>query len=155
MQFINYLSASIISFLGLLAGIILIRIAPEEQKPLRRYFAASKKILLLLIFAFVAFYYSKNITYFLMLSAFFALSITIEYRIHNELKKSMIISAALGAIFFLSSANQNLFIIESSLIFIYGIPTASLIYTRKEKNHYKILLYNIAFLIVANISYFA
>ena len=154
MQFINYFSASIISFLGLLAGIILIRIAPEEQKPLRKYFAASRWILLLLIFAFVAFYYSKNVFYLLVLFACFVLAVLIEYKIRNELKKSMIISTALGAIFFLSSSNPNLFIIESSLIFLYGIPTASLIYSRKEKNHYKILLYSISFLLVANISYF-
>jgi len=53
MQFTNYFFASIISFLGLLIGIILVKIAPEEQKTLQKKFSLARKFLLLLIFIFV------------------------------------------------------------------------------------------------------
>ena len=52
MEFINYFFASIISFLGLAAGILLIKIAPEEQKPLKKYFEICRKSILILIFLF-------------------------------------------------------------------------------------------------------
>ena len=154
MQFITYFSASIISYLGLLIGIILIKIAPEEQKPLHRHFTILRYLLLFLIFLFAAFYYSNNIFFLFILVAYFLLIIFIEHKLNDMAKKSMIISGSLGAVFHLSSVNPNLFVIESSLLLLYGIPTASLIYKIRERNHYKLLLYNSAFLFVANLLYF-
>jgi len=43
MQFINYLFASLVSFFGLAIGILLIKIAPEEQKPLKTYLAPLRR----------------------------------------------------------------------------------------------------------------
>ena len=91
MQFITYLSASIISFLGLLVGVILIRIAPEEQKPLHKYFEISRQILLFLIFAFIAFYYSSSVFYISILAAYFIFSIIVEYKSQDLMKKSIIL----------------------------------------------------------------
>ena len=152
MQFINYFFISIISFLGSLIGIMLVKIAPEEQKPLQKYFILLRKILLLLIFVFVIFYYINDKFNLIILLLFFIFSLLIEYKINYLLKKSIIIYLLLGIIFFLSSKNTNLFTIESSLIFLYGLPTASLIYN--NKNQYKIIFYNIGFIIIANILYF-
>src|SRR3989344_163811 len=154
MQFLTYLLASVVSFLGLLAGIMLILIAPEEQKPLHNYFRISRQALLLLIFAFVAFYYSGSAFYLPILLAYFIFAAVIEYKLDDFPRKSMILSAALGVVFYLSYANFNLFAIESSLILLYFMPTASMICSRKKKSHYKLLFYNAGFLIVANLLYF-
>jgi len=154
MQFLTYLLASVVSFLGLLAGIMLILIAPEEQKPLHNYFRISRQALLLLIFAFVAFYYSGSAFYLPILLAYFIFAAVIEYKLDDFPRKSMILSAALGVVFYLSYANFNLFAIESSLILLYFIPTASMIYSKKKKSHYKLLFYNAGFLMVANLLYF-
>ena len=154
MQFLTYLLASVVSFLGLLAGIMLILIAPEEQKPLHNYFRISRQALLLLIFAFVAFYYSGSAFYLPILLAYFIFAAVIEYKLDDFPRKSMILSAALGVVFYLSYANFNLFAIESSLILLYFIPTASMIYSKKKKSHYKLLFYNAGFLIVANLLFF-
>jgi len=43
--------------------------------------------------------------------------------------------------------------IESSLIFIYGIPTASILCIKKENNWRKIIFYNAGFILLANLLY--
>ena len=55
--YLNYFLVSIISYLGLLLGVILIRLAPEEQRPGKRYFILIKKILFFLILVFLLFFY--------------------------------------------------------------------------------------------------
>ena len=154
MQFANYFFASIISFLGLLIGILLVKIAPEEQNPYRRYFSLLKRILLLMIFAFLIFFYLDKWLYIVSLAAYFLFLLFIEHSKIDLLKKSMITYSALGVLFYLSYKNTNLFAIESSLILFYGLPDASLLYRKKEKNHYKIIFYNLGFVIISNLLYF-
>mgnify|MGYP001580588941 CR=1 FL=1 len=154
MQFINYFSASIISFSGLLIGLMLVKIAPEEQKPLEKYLNLARKIILLMIFVFIMFYYFNSWFYALALISYFLFLIFMEYKTDDMLKKSMLIYAVLGILFFLGSRNTNLFIIESSLVLLYGLPTASLMYNKKEKNEYKLIFYNLGFVIIANVLFF-
>jgi len=154
MQFINYFFASIISFLGLFIGILLVRIAPEEQKPLEKYFVLSRKILLYLIFIFAVFYYFNDYFNLAILLTYFIFLLVIEYKVKDLLKKSIIIYTFLGILFFLSSKNTSLFTMEASLILLYGMPTASLIYNKKEKNHYKVIFYNMGFVVIANLLFF-
>lgn len=153
MQFINYFSASIISFFGLLMGVMLVKMAPEEKKPLEKYFVLLRKILLLMVFLFILFYYLNDYMNVLILIAYSVFLLFIEYGIKDLSKKSIVTYTILGILFFLSSKNQNLFTIASSLIFLYGLPTASLLYNKKEKN-YRILFYNIGFVLIANLLYF-
>ena len=154
MQFINYFFASIISFFGLLIGILLIKIAPEEQMPLEKYFFLLRKILLFMIFVFLIFYYFNANFNLIVLITYFLFLLFIEFKFKDLSKKSIIIYSIFGILFFLSFRNTNLFAIESSLILLYGIPTASLMYNRKEKNHYKLVFYNIGFIIIANMLFF-
>lgn len=154
MQFINYFFASAVSFFGLAIGIMLVKIAPEEQKPLEKYFILSRKILLLLFFIFAAFYYINDYFSLLALIGYFLFLLFVEFKISDLLKKSIITYCVLGILFFLGSKNINLFTIESSLILLYGLPTASLLYNKKEKNEYNIIFYSIGFVIIANLLYF-
>ena len=154
MQFINYFFASLISFSGLLIGMTLARIAPEEQKPLQKYFVLAKKALLFLIFIFLMFFYFNNHLNLLVLSAYLIFLLLVEYKINGLLKKSIITYILLGILFFLSSKNTNLFTIESSLILLHGMPAASLMYNKKEKNHYKVIFYNIGVVVIANLLFF-
>ncbi len=154
MQFINYFLASIISFLGLLIGIFLIKIAPEEQKPLNKHFKLIRKAVLVLLFLFLIFYYSGSASYAIPLALYFILIFFIEYKMDNLSKSSMITCTALGIVFYLSSKNLNLFALESSLIMLYGIATASLLYNKKEGNSLLIFMRNIGFILVANLAYF-
>ena len=154
MQFTNYFFASAVSFLGLLIGIILIKIAPEEQKPLSKHFNWIRKILLLLIFVFLLFYFYNSVFYLLILFVYLIFAIIIEYRINDLFRKSMIFYILLGILFYLSKNNLNLFTIESALILLHGMPTASLIYSQRQKNDFKLPFYNIGFLLIANFLFF-
>ena len=154
MQLLNYFFASVISFLGLLAGILLIIIAPEEQKPLHKYFVLLRKILLLLIFIFALFFYFGYWLNFAAIAACFFILTFIGYKTNDLIKKTAINYAAFGILFFLSSANANLLAIESGLIFLYGMASASILYNKKRKNHFKIFLYGLNYAIIANILFF-
>lgn len=150
MQQINYFFASLSPFLGLLIGALLIRIAPEEQKPLQKYFVLLKKIMLLLAFAFLAFYYFGSWLYFIGLIGFFLFLLFLEYKVKDSSKKSITTYAVLGILFFLSSKNMNLFAIESSIVLLYGVATASLIHNKKEKIQ-KIFHYGIGFIATSSL----
>ncbi len=155
MQFINYFFASLISYSGLLIGMILARIAPEEQKPLEKYFKLLRKILLSAAFAFLMFYFVNDYSSLLISIAYLIFLFFIEYKMTDFQKKSLIIYQLLGIIFFLSAKNTNLFAIESSLILLYGLPAASLMHNEREKNHYRLIFYNSGFVIIATLLFFA
>ncbi len=150
MQLANYFFASIISFMGLAAGFLLVKIAPEEQKPLQKKIFLVRKFFLYAIFTFIAFYYYASPFYLMILLASLALLLFAEYKIKSILRKTMLAYAAFGMLFFISSKNTNLFAITSSLIFLHGMPAASLMYSLRQKNLGKIFLNNSIFLVIAN-----
>ena len=151
MQFLNYFLASLASFFGLAIGISLVRIAPEEQKPLGKYFVKLRKLLIMLIFVFLGFYYFKSPFYLSVLVACFVFMLFIGYKAKGVFIRIMMSYQIFGILFFLSSRNKNLFVLESSLMLLYGLPAASLICNKK--NHYKVISYNSGFIIVANLLY--
>ena len=153
MQFANYFFASIISFLGLLVGFTLVKIAPEEQKSLMKYFNFGKKFFLLLVFIFLIFRYSYSSLYILGLIACCMLLFYLDKTIKDISKKSMITYSILAFSFFLSSKDTSLFVFVSSLIMIYGIFVSSML-EMKAKAYEKFLKSNAVFVIIANILLF-
>ena len=100
------------------------------------------------------FYFFNRAFYLLRLFLYLIFAAVIEYRIKDLFRKSMLNYILLGILFYVSQNNINLFVIESSLILLYGILTASLLYDRKLKNYFNLLFYNFGFLIIANTLYF-
>jgi hypothetical protein len=131
MNILNYSLTAVVSYLGLFVGFILAMMAKEEMKDGRRYFVfllvfiRLNYILVLLILVFIVVYLLKR---------------------KNEL---VYIYMILGVIFYLSSKTLNLFVIESSLIFLYGIPTGSLLTKRDKKESLIGILKNVGFVVVA------
>ena len=104
MQLLNYSLISLISFSGLLIGIILAFAAKEELENGKKYFLLLQKLTLLLILIFMLNFfniilYLRIITYILFI---FLMAINI---------KSQAIYPALAVVFFISSKDINLFII--------------------------------------------
>jgi hypothetical protein len=147
--YLTFFLASIIAYLGLLFGVILIKLAPEEQKPGKKYFILLKKILFLFIIAFLSFYYKINFI-FLILLLIFIIVLMLNKKLN--LDKSALVYILLGIIFYLSSKIPDLFVIESVLIFLYGVPNASLIF--KRKNYYEVFVKNLWFFIPVILLYF-
>ena len=136
MQLLNYSLISLISFSGLLIGMVLAFTAKEELKPGKKYFILMQKIILLLILIFLLNFFTINIYLRIIIYILFILLMIINI-------KSQIIYLALGVMFFLSSKDINLFIINSILIFLHGFPTGSLFTKKLIKKKKSFVLKNI------------
>ena len=144
MQFLIYIGIALVAYLGLLLGIILIRSAPEEQKPGRFYFKLLKKILFMVIIAMMLFFYKVNFILTIAILIFFLL-IVITKKVNLE--KNKLVYAFLGIIFFGASLKSSLFELIAVLIFMFGMPTASLLYKTKKNNYKEILVENLWFFV--------
>ena len=125
MNILNYSLAALIAYTGLFIGFMLAIMAKEEIKPGKKYFIILQRITLLLIFIFL---------FILIFDFLLLLIITLVYILKKKINfnESPYVYIILAVIFYLSSKNLNLFIIESSLIFLYGLPTGTLL-TKKSK----------------------
>ncbi|MCH8066993.1 MAG: hypothetical protein IIC69_00240 [Nanoarchaeota archaeon] len=142
--YLNYFLASIIAYLGLLLGIILIKLAAEEQQPGKRYFILLKKILFFMILVSLLFFYKINVILTTIL-LFFIIILMLNKKMNLE--KSSLVYLLLGVIFYLSSKIFNLFVLETVLIFLYGVANSSILLNLKKKNYYGIILKNLWFFV--------
>ena len=149
--FLSYFLASLIAYLGLLVGLILIKMAPEEQKPGKRYFILLKKILFFILFIPILYFYGINIIFSLALLSFVA-----ALMLGNKLKldKSYLVYFLLGIFFYLGSRFIELFVVEAVLILLYGIPNASLMLSLKKNNYNEIFINNLLFFVPVISLYF-
>ena len=187
--FLSYFLASITTYLGLLVGLILIKMAPEEQKPGKRYFILLRKILFFILFIPMLYYYKINIAFSLALLAFVAALIlrknlkldmlensdcahsSLQRGVSNRnfrhaqkhaphfsagsvFDKSYLTYFLLGIFFYLGSRFIDLFVVEAVLIFLYGIPNASLVFSQKKKNYNEIFINNLSFFVPVISLYF-
>lgn len=136
MQLLNYSLISVISFSGLLVGMILAFTAKEELEPGKKYFMLLQKIILLLIFVFLLNFFNVNL--YLRIISYILFIFLMAFNI-----KSQRIYPVLGVVFFLSSKDINLFITNSILIFFYGFPTGSLFAKKLIKKKKLVVLKNI------------
>lgn len=147
MQLLNYSLISLISFSGLLVGMLLAFTAKEELEPGKKYFLLLQKLTLLLILIFLLNFFNINLYLRIIIYILFIFLMTINI-------KSQIIYPILAVVFFLSSKDINLFITNSILIFFYGFPTGSLFAKKliKERKSFvfkKIFLTYFWFILIA------
>ena len=153
MQFLNYLLALIISFSGLIIGLALAIIAKEEISPGKKYFIFLQKAILLLIFIFLIYFLKLNLINWIIVLLFIFIYL-IKYQWNKKINESFYIYLILSIIFYISSKSLNLFIIESSLIFLYGLPTGTLSTAKNKKESIINILKNMLFIILAIILFF-
>src|SRR4030042_3601713 len=114
MNQLNYLSSLIISFCGLFVGIALAYIAPEEIRPGEKYLIAIQNLVLTTTILVFVYYITHNS----LLTVFISI-LTLLFLFYKRLSTKAIY-LFLGIIFFFSSKNQAIFLLESTLIFFYG-----------------------------------
>ena len=127
MESIQFL-APIISFLGFPFGLFLSFVSPEEMNPGKKYFKLLQNLLLVLILFFIFNYYSLP----LIASILITITVFLGVFCWQNKYKSIILYLILAVLLYLSSKNPLLFALESSLIFMYGVPAGSLIKYRKK-----------------------
>ena len=148
MNFLNYSLTALVSYIGLFLGFALALIAKEEIKPGKKNLIFLQKIILLLIFGFLLILFEQMYLSILVLLMFISLSLWKKYS-KKEFNELPYIYILFGMVFYLSSKRLNLFVIESSLIFLYGLPVGSLLTTKNKKETVVKLLSNIGFVLVA------
>jgi len=150
MNLLNYSLIALVSYLGLFVGLILAIIAKEELKSGKKYFLFLQKLLLLLIFIFLLIFIGLNYISVLLIFMFIMISLLKRKKEFNELPYTYII---LAVVFYLSSKKLNPYIIESSLIFLYGIPTGTLLTEKSKKKSIINILKNVGFILITIILY--
>lgn len=123
-----------VSLTGILSGIALSYISPEELVPGKKYFLLLKRLITILIFvlAICLSFFEKN--YFLLIPAILILVLSI---ISFKIKKINVwysewINYFLFTGIYLLSIETNFKLLTATLIFIYGLPLGSMI--RKLKH---------------------
>tara|TARA_Y100000310_G_C20058893_1_gene524043 strand:+ start:79 stop:438 length:360 start_codon:yes stop_codon:yes gene_type:complete len=109
---------------GIVFGIILANISPEEILPGKKYFLWLKRILLLGILILMV-YFSLNNLFILIIPGLLIITFIINLKVNSNYLE--IAYYSLFIIFYLFS-NQ---IILSILFFIYGLPTGTLLFRNK------------------------
>jgi len=104
---------TLLSFIGLLIGILLAKISPEELKPGKKYFIMLKKLVLLSIILSLLYYTKFS---FLL----FFIGIMFAYFFNH-------IYLYLGISIVISLVSKQFNVLIASLIFIYGLPHGTLL----------------------------
>jgi len=123
---IKEITVLFVAFSGVILGFLLSLIAPEEIKGGLKYLHLWKKIVLVLIIIVPFFYLDFKISLFLGLIILLLYFVKKEYPL-------------LSVIFYSSAAIEDLFILESSFIFIYGIPLGLIFSSSIKKNKLSVL----------------
>lgn len=139
MMEIAYAAALIVSYLGMLLGIIIAHVSPEEKRPLRKYISISKKILLYAILA-VSIYFSLHDTAGIAFSFIFVI-----YLLTGK-DSDMAAYALLGILFFIASKDTEFLAAISSMIFLFGIPIGIQQSSKKILGNLKPIISNIGFI---------
>ena len=128
MEILNYVLATLITFSGIFVGFILAIITKEELEPGKGYFVLLQNLTFSLIIFFLLFF-NNLVIWLAILIALLTFIFLLKSKINS-------IAIYIFLAFIFNAALRNLlsmFVLEASLIFIYGIPTGSLL-TYKLKN---------------------
>ena len=131
----EYFLVSVIAYLGLLAGYIILHLAQEEKKPGMKYFKFIENVLFF-VSLIVLVYYNAS------LIALIAIIFWLLYRKYSIYIAYL--SFAFG--FFVLGGN----LIYATIIFGYGLTAGSIIY-QPRKNRLSRIIFLIYFIVIANI----
>jgi len=125
MEAINYILGFAVIISGLVMGIILAKIAKEELEPGRKYILIFQKALLSAIML-VSVYFSEG-----LMQIFFA-GILVCLFMFGSFYNEIIAYSAFVIIYVAFAAKTDMLLLLSALMFVYGFPTGSLLFSRKK-----------------------
>jgi hypothetical protein len=117
---------AIYAYLGLLVGVILSKIAPEEIKPGRKYFIFGQAIVMVALFAFTYFFGLRSPDIYMFILAFVGMLLVL-YDI------SVFLFLGMGVLFF----SGGLAVVFGVLVFLYGMFASSI--NQDQKNYFGIV----------------
>lgn len=128
MEILNIILAGVLALFGFPAGLVLAKLAREELEPGKNYFILMQKSLVIISVMAVLYIYDIN----LYLTAAIGVISTVA-AIDLNLKPK-IIYPFFAVLFMLSLKTQDLLIVMSSVIFLYGLPAAALVKLKQIKD---------------------
>ncbi|MBW2972655.1 hypothetical protein KY359_06475 [Candidatus Woesearchaeota archaeon] len=134
---LTYILTSLFVFLGVYVGALLAFIAPEELKPGRGYFRAFENTILVFIGLVLLYAYGAHLGVLILLGVSASVFL---YFTSEESPVNQIAYFLLGIAYYFSTKSTDLFIVVSSMIFLYGLPLGSLYVSRKMKKGKKTVL---------------
>lgn len=155
MNFLSFFLLSLFSIIGLLIGIILILLAPEEQRPGKKYFQLIQNVIFALILLVFLFYIKLSLIYLvLLLISLIILYFLLLTKVKDKFRTVNYVYFILAFIFFFSFQYNLLFLIESVLVMLIGIPAASLLFKKSKRNYWKVLINGFLFVVISMLLYF-
>lgn len=119
---------AIFSLTGIIVGMVLSLISPEEQVPGKKYFVLLRKVLFAAVSLFIISNFFRNayllLTFSIVLTALFILDIRFQRKWFYIIHYLLFLTS-----FFLISEQGKL--ILASLVFLYGFPVGTLIRINK------------------------
>jgi hypothetical protein len=113
------------AFSGLFIGLLLGCIAKEELKPGKKYFIWLQNLILIIAAVFVLYSFKLHIILFILTGIILTLAL-----IYLQ-PKAVVGYVILGILIVLILEKTDFFLLTSSLAFLYGFPTGSLILVKK------------------------
>lgn len=138
MEILNYVLIAVVVSIGLISGKVLAWIAKEEIRSGKKYFIILQKALFCGAIILLMFLNKTNVHYI-----WIGALVIFVYLYYYKKISPEIVYAVLGLVFYLSVKTEY-FLIASSLIFLYGLPSGTLLKDKK-----KIALNLLLFLVVA------
>jgi len=148
-----YLLTSIISYLGVIGGFALANISPEELKPGRKYFDAVMDFTFIILMLLLLYFRNPAIGVIIIIA------IGVYLKFGRGMTAMKIEYGILGVVFALLAADQLMFKIAASLVFIFGLAGGTLcVMKHQEKSRawqfFYVLFSNSLFFVTALPLYF-
>ena len=125
MNLLNQILILLFSLTGILFGLILALIAPEELKIGKKYFFLFKLIIFVLIFFLVNYYMYLAKNYYILIPFTILAIILFIVELTSRRKIYELFNYLIFAVPFFFSSEQNFQLLLAVLIFIYGLPTGT------------------------------
>ena len=125
MGLLSQLLVLLISLTGIIFGIILAKIAPEELSAGKKLFLIIKRTLFILIFFLVNYYLIQKIFIIIPFTILMIILFVMELKTNNILYEIATYLLFIIPYFFI--AEQSIQLLLASLIFLYGLPTGTLL----------------------------
>lgn len=126
MNLLNQILILLFSLTGILFGLMLALISPEELKKGKKYFLWTKKIIYILIFFVVNYYLYLAKNYYVLVP--FTILAIVLFVVKLSIKKNIyeIFNYVVFIIPYFVIVEKNFHLLLAALIFLYGLPTGTL-----------------------------
>ncbi|MBU0461086.1 MAG: hypothetical protein KJ574_00710, partial [Nanoarchaeota archaeon] len=124
---------SIASFLGVIAGLLLSFIAPEELKPGKKHLWRFQNLIFILILIFFLAFNGVGFWGMILAGSLLIVMLSYVHRIDSDFELHRLLYILSAALLYLSYEIKEWFMLTAALIFVYGMPVASLYVLENKK----------------------